>query len=70
VTVADTGPGLPEAVRATLNEPGARAASTGSEGTGIGLSLVKRICEYLGAQLEFSQPAGSGSEFTIRFRPI
>ena len=71
VVVEDTGPGLPAAVRETLLQPGAAPAtvpSQGSAGTGLGLSLVRRICEYLGATLAYEDRAGGGSRFTIRFR--
>ncbi|WP_313704556.1 HAMP domain-containing sensor histidine kinase [Massilia sp.] len=70
VIVEDTGPGLPQAVRATLRQPGAASngvPSTGSAGTGLGLSLVYRICEYLGATLLHEDRAGGGSRFTIVF---
>lgn len=67
VIVADTGPGLPEAVRATLAGGPRPAASAGSAGTGLGLALVSRICDYLGATLSLESRAGGGSVFAIRF---
>ncbi len=70
VVVEDTGPGLPAAVRETLARSGAGAGaipSRGSNGTGLGLSLVLRICEYLGASLGYEERLGGGSRFTIDF---
>ena len=70
VIVEDTGPGLPVAVRETLRKPGSipvAVPSTGSAGTGLGLSLVRRICEYLGATLSYEDRASGGSRFIIVF---
>jgi signal transduction histidine kinase len=70
VVVEDTGPGLPAAVRETLACSGAMAGaipSRGSSGTGLGLSLVLRICEYLGASLGYEERLAGGSRFTIDF---
>jgi signal transduction histidine kinase len=70
VVVEDTGPGLPAAVRETLARSGAIAGtipSRGSNGTGLGLSLVLRICEYLGASLGYEERLAGGSRFTIDF---
>ncbi|HEX9171170.1 MAG TPA: HAMP domain-containing sensor histidine kinase [Telluria sp.] len=69
IVVEDTGPGLPPAVRATLGRAGASAPSQGSSGTGLGLALVQRICEYLGASLLYAERDGGGSVFTISFVP-
>jgi len=70
VVVEDTGPGLPAEVRETLASSGAGGGaipSRGSNGTGLGLSLVLRICEYLGASLGYEERMGGGSRFTIDF---
>lgn len=70
VIVEDTGPGLPAAVRATLGQSAVRVPSTGSSGTGLGLALARRICEYLGAALTHADRDGGGSIFTITFPPV
>ncbi|HEX7810962.1 MAG TPA: HAMP domain-containing sensor histidine kinase [Burkholderiales bacterium] len=69
VTVEDTGPGLPEGVRERLasNLPVYGAAD--SAGSGIGLALVKRICEHLGATLRVNDRPAGGTAFTIDFPP-
>ncbi|MGZ8317381.1 MAG: sensor histidine kinase [Telluria sp.] len=67
VSVEDTGPGLPDAVRAVVMAATRPAPSKGSAGTGLGLALVQRICEYLGASLGYAERAGGGSIFTIHF---
>lgn len=69
IIIEDTGPGLPAAVRATLDKAPARVPSTGSAGTGLGLALARRICEYLGATLSHEERRGGGSVFTIAFPP-
>lgn len=69
VTVEDSGPGLPAAVLAAFNGGTAAPRDGSSSGTGLGLALVRRICEYLGASLEVRARAGGGSRFEIRFGP-
>ena len=67
ISVEDTGRGLPDAVRQTMGEGALAIPSSGSAGTGLGLSLVKRICEYLGASLVYENCQRGGSRFTIIF---
>ncbi|HAK91500.1 MAG TPA: two-component sensor histidine kinase, partial [Massilia timonae] len=67
VVVEDTGPGLPDAVRQVLGQAERAAPSSGSAGTGLGLSLVTRICEYLGATLSYERCPHGGSRFSIIF---
>ncbi|MCD2515969.1 HAMP domain-containing histidine kinase [Massilia sp. G4R7] len=65
VVVEDTGPGLPPAVVATLGRGG--SPSSGSGGTGLGLALTRRICDFLGAGFAYEPREGGGSRFTISF---
>jgi len=65
IVVEDTGPGLPPAVVATLGNGG--SASRGSGGTGLGLALARRICDFLGAGFAYEPREGGGSRFTISF---
>lgn len=77
VNVSDTGPGVPEVIRARLQDAPLPAGAggqrpvgaNGSAGTGLGLALVRRICEHLGWQLQVSDPPGGGSCFRIVFSP-
>lgn len=67
VMVEDTGPGIPAPIRARLTDGTAAIASIGSAGSGLGLALVKRICEHLGATLRVSEHPSGGSVFSIEF---
>jgi two-component system OmpR family sensor kinase len=61
--VEDSGRGIPEADRARLFEPFVRGRGMVEEGSGLGLSIVKRIVERLHGSLSLeniSGPAGSG----------
>ncbi len=70
VVVEDTGPGIPDFLRARLMKEPIRTAQTGSAGTGLGLSLVSRICDHLGVQLHVTGRASGGTTFTIDFSPL
>ncbi len=62
VTVRDTGPGIPEEIRARLFEP---FVSRRSGGSGLGLAIVQRAVEsHRGAIFVESAP-GAGTTFTI-----
>jgi len=67
VIVEDTGPGLPDAVRTRLQRPPSGEPLVGSAGSGLGLALVVRICEYLGASLTVENNRKKGSNFRIDF---
>ena len=66
VLIRDTGSGLPAPVRAMLSNDSCMQFA-GSAGTGLGLALVKRICEYLGAALYVADGPENGTVFSITF---
>ncbi len=60
--VTDTGPGVPEESLAEIFKP----FVTGRKGgTGLGLSVVKRIVHDHGGQVEVSRPDTGGSAFSV-----
>ncbi|MBC7684938.1 MAG: HAMP domain-containing histidine kinase, partial [Bdellovibrionales bacterium] len=65
VLVQDTGPGLPPAALSAFSGVAGNAGP--SLGTGLGLGLVRRICQYLGAGMEVRQREGGGTVFEISF---
>jgi two-component system sensor histidine kinase PilS (NtrC family) len=63
LSVADRGPGVPEAMRSRIFE----AYYSGSaRGAGIGLAIVKRIADAHGATLDVLEREGGGSVFALR----
>lgn len=68
LVVTDRGPGVPIEGRARLGERFHRPPGTGAGGSGLGLSIVKRIAELHGARLVFeSPPTGTGFVVRVRF---
>ena len=41
--------------------------STKRSGTGLGLALARRICDFLGAGFAYEARAGGGSRFILSF---
>jgi signal transduction histidine kinase len=66
VTVRDTGPGIPAAVRAKLFRP---FFTTKAEGTGLGLAMALRTAEEHGGRLELREDGapggGTGATFVL-----
>lgn len=62
IHILDTGPGIPNDVKAKLFEP---YFSTKRTGTGLGLPTTRRIIEEHGGELTLHTEPGKGSEFTI-----
>lgn len=62
--VADTGPGIPNEVRARLFEP---FVTTKPTGTGLGLTIVRRIAADHSAEITFSDRPDGGTEVLVHF---
>ena len=67
IAVVDDGIGIPESHRAKIFEPFQRAGQeTGSiEGTGIGLTISKRLAELMNGSVGFESVEGRGSTFWV-----
>lgn len=67
VSVSDTGKGIPPAVLPNIFRP---FFTTKGDGTGLGLSLARRIVEDHGGRLEATSELGIGSCFTLSLPKI
>ena len=69
ITVVDSGPGIAATSLERLFEPFERlgAEETGVEGSGLGLSLTKRLVEAMGGTIEVDSEPDRGSTFRIGF---
>lgn len=67
LTVSDTGPGLPAALRGDAFRRFAGGAAERDDSSGMGLSVAHRICEALGGRLtvEETTPAGTTLRFAV-----
>ena len=69
LVIEDSGSGLPPHVRERLFERFVHGGKHASEGAGLGLSIVKRVIEYVGWDIRLEIPADGGSRFIISFPP-
>lgn len=66
-TVSDTGQGIPQEVRAEVFQSFVRHTDI-EEGSGVGLSLVRRICQLQGWRIDLSAVEPQGCRFQIRLQ--
>jgi len=64
LVVADDGPGVPADELARLGQRFHRVLGTGESGSGLGLSIVRRIADVHGASLAFA-PTAAGGGLTV-----
>ncbi|MFH5925817.1 ATP-binding protein [Roseomonas xinghualingensis] len=65
IEICDTGPGVPEAIRARIFEPFFTTKPVGS-GTGLGLSIAYAVVESHRGSIVVDDAVGGGARFTIR----
>jgi signal transduction histidine kinase len=65
LSVADNGPGIPEAERALVFERFYRAAGQEATGSGLGLAIATQTAQRLGGAIRLDTgPGGAGCTFT------
>ncbi len=67
ITVSDNGPGFSEAALKTAFEPFLRPTGQCSDGSGLGLSIVKTITEAMNGRITLDTAAGAGSRVVLEF---
>jgi two-component system NtrC family sensor kinase len=65
LTIADSGPGIPESLQKKIFDPFFTTKSTG-KGTGLGLWISYSIIEKMGGTLSLQSREGAGATFTIK----
>jgi signal transduction histidine kinase len=70
VVIADTGPGIAPEELPYIFDRHFRGRDAGGKGSGLGLSIVKRLCDLYGWKIEFAnRETTSGLAVTVSFFP-
>ena len=68
IFLTDNGRGIPETEREKIFEPGHRASNSGSEsGSGLWLTLCRKVMEDLGGTIQARAVVEGGTEFELQF---
>lgn len=64
--IIDSGTGVPEQIKNSVFEPFVRAQNSPTSGLGLGLSIVKRLCERQGWKVNLEASKEHGTCMTVR----
>ncbi|HSE60628.1 MAG TPA: ATP-binding protein [Nitrospiraceae bacterium] len=64
-TVADNGPGIPDNMREKVFEPFVRLQPASVKGSGIGLTIVRRIVDLYGGSVWIEEASGGGCQVKL-----
>ncbi|MEN8163182.1 MAG: ATP-binding protein, partial [Acidobacteriota bacterium] len=67
LSVTDSGPGIPPEALPHLFERFYRVPGTGTQGSGLGLALVREVMDHHKATVSVESAAGEGTTFTVEF---
>ena len=67
VQVIDSGRGISEEKLASIYKPHVRGSEQSRSGYGVGLAIVKRLCEQNGWQVSLTSEEGTGTTATLNF---
>jgi len=73
LSISDTGPGIPQEAQANLFEPfyqAHRVPEIGTQGLGLGLSIVKQLVELHGGTISVESEPGEGATFHLRLPAV
>lgn len=68
ISVRDRGPGIPDELRERIFEKfvqGENVNTRGHEGSGLGLSITRKMVEMMNGQIGFTSETGAGTTFTV-----
>lgn len=67
VTISDSGPGIAEEDLSRIFDRHFRGRNADGKGAGLGLSIVKRLCDLYGWRIHFANRPEGGLQVTLRF---